>query len=502
MVALYLVLFGLMLAANAFFVAAEFAIVRVRESRVEALIEEGRPRARLLQSIQHRMDEYLSVVQLGVTVSTLGMGLVMDEGMALPLYRLAFGAEGHLGLVVCTAAAFAISTYLSIVLSELVPKALALRNAERLALGAAPVLIFLHGLLRWPIKALNQSAQAVLRLLGVHRHAGEGEHSEEELRIILGSSQERGLMSFRRLLMFENVFDLDDIAVREAMRPRREVQIVHLPAGEEEVRALLRLHRFSRYPVVDPGAAPEALPLGILHVKDLLLASEPVTDIRPLLRPFLTLKHDATLEAAFGDFQRSRNHLAMVTDAQGAWCGVLSFEDVIEDIAGQIHDEFERESPLRLDEMLASDQVALDVEAPTIAATISAAGSRLKWKDRLPEGWTTARLTRELQNREAALSTYVGHGVAIPHVRIEGLTRPLIGLVRSVRGLPVPGRSSEARLLFVVLTPAAVARLQLRILARLAHLLESDYVIERLLAAETPAEALEVISAADHTVGG
>lgn len=500
--ALYVLAGVLLLGCNFFFVMSEFAIVKLRDSQVAALALANDPRASLLRHIKAHLDEYLSVVQVGITGATIGMGIVIDEGIGQAVQKLfaAVGWSGQAVGVVSIITAFAVATYLTIVSSELVPKAIALRNTERAALIAARPMRILHRLCFVPILILNLSARAVLRALGFKKDPKEV-HSEEELRIILGESQDGGIMPFRRLLLFENLFDLGSETVKDAMRPRAQVKAMAAEGTRDAMVEAVVSHGYSRYPLVARDAAPTAPPLGIVHAKEVLAKLPPGAPLSQAARPFLTFPADAPLERALGEFQRNRNHLAVVVNGQGHWVGLLSFEDVIEEIVGSIEDEFEREQPLHLDDLLTERRILLDIPAASIDEAISTAMKRVPLPE-LPGQSSTVDVGRLLLERERSLSTYVGRGIAIPHARIDGLPAPIAIFVRLTPGTAVANRRETARFMFILLVPAGAQRLHLRLLARIAQIAESQYLLERLAQATDAVGIQEALAASDRATTG
>ncbi len=495
----YLAILVALLLMNGFFALAEFALVRVRPSRVAELVRAGDRRAIMLARIQEHLEEYLSVVQVGITCAGLGLGFVLDQGILAPLQSVIPG-EGLPSRIVGGVLAFSIGAFLSIVIGELVPKAMAIRNTEGFALRCAPILLFFHHAFWLPLKALAWGSKLVLRLLGYGNADTAERHSEDELRIILGESQEGGVMSFRRLLMIENVFDLGGLTVRDAMRGRDGTKVVHAGDSFAALLEVVRTHRFSRYPLLDPAASVGAMPLGVVHTKDVLChLPEPgqELDLRAIARPYLTFRQDTPLEQVLAEFQRSHRILGMVTDDQGRWAGIVSLEDVIEDVVGQIHDEFEREPTLTLEEVLPPERVLLGVEAANLEGAI-ARMLRCIPPGVLPATMPIERLERSLLDRERSLSSYIGHGIAIPHARIEGLSGALVAFARIRGGVLVQGRHERARMAFLLLTPAENPRLHIRLLSRIAALVESEYVMERLDEAEQPWQVIEALSAAER----
>jgi CBS domain containing-hemolysin-like protein len=481
----------LLLLLNAFFVLAEFAAVKMRPSRVEALVAEGNVRAGLVGHIQKHLDEYLSVCQVGITFASVGLGFVGGPKFAdLVSHQLGIRAPWAHTIVVVVL--YLLVSFLHILVGELVPKSLAIRRSEKSALRTARPLQVFRSIFYLPLVILNGSANLVMRLLGIAT-VKEADHSEEELRIILAKSQNTGLMSFRRLLLLENIFDLGELRVRDAMRSRDSAKVLRASAPWEENLKIVRDSRLSRFPLLDQGE----LPLGVVHVKDLFYeGGEKLAqaDLRKIARPYLTTAEDAPLENLLGEFQRHRVHLAVVRNAEGRWTGVISLEDIIEEITGTIEDEFETEPPIHLTDGLTAGRVVLGIDASSLEELIGQVFGRLDPKE-LP--LPVERVVKAVLERERAMSTYLGNGLAVPHARLEGLEKPAVLFARSESGVPIKGREEKAHLAFILLTPAGSPRVQVRLLARVAALLSSEYVDERLRAAESPAAVVEVIRAGE-----
>jgi CBS domain containing-hemolysin-like protein/mannitol/fructose-specific phosphotransferase system IIA component (Ntr-type) len=501
MLILHLAVLALLLLMNGFFALAELAMIRARPSRVAELVRAGDRRAEILAGIQGSMEEYLSVVQVGITCAGLGLGIVLDQGLLVPIQSLIPG-DGLPSRIAGAVLAFSLGAFLTIIIGELVPKAMAIRDTEGFALRCARPLRFFHLLFWLPLKALAWASAVILRLLGYGAAGPAERHSEDELRIILGESQEGGVMSFRRLLMIENVFDLGSLAVRDAMRVRDAARVLRVGDGLEAVIDAIRGHGFSRYPLLDPLAGPDAMPVGVVHAKDVLRqlprsGSGEGLDLRTIARPYVTFRPDMPLEAALAEFQRAHRTLGMVCDAQGRWVGFLSLEDVVEDVVGQIHDEFEREPMLSLAETLPRGRVLLGIEAADLEGAIRRMLGCIS-PAALPAAMPHERLERSLLERERSLSSYVGHGIAIPHARIVGLDLPIVAFARIQGAVQVRGRQDKARMAFLLLTPAADPRMHARLLSRIASLVESEYVMERLMDAEEPGQIIEAIAAAER----
>ncbi len=494
---LSLLLTAAFLALNALFVLAEYAIVKVRATRLEELARAGNRRAARAREVVRHLDEYLSVCQVGMTVASLGLGWIGEPALAR-LFRGLMPAEmpwregvSH-GLAV--ALAFCLLTFLHILLGELVPKVLAIRRAEAVALATAGVLKTCRRLFYLPMKALNPCRDLLLGLLGLGKEGGgEGTYSEQELKLILSLSERRGGLSLDRLLLFENLFDFGTLTARDAMHPIAEAERIALDTPWDKVAEGLRASRHSR--LLAYGKDP-AKPEGLVHVKDLwrasLAAPGQPPDLRAALRPLPALKEKDRLEQALREFQRARAHLAVVLNEKGAATGILALEDVLEELVGSIGDEFEAQAGVSLADLLAPASIRLDLQASDMRQVLHALSHAL------PAGLPAAAVEEGAWKREQEVPTYLGLGVAVPHARLDATGVSCLAFARLREGLAMQaGQDEPARLFFLVVTPKDKPRLQIQILARVADLVRSSYVRERLLAASTPEELMEVVRSAE-----
>jgi CBS domain containing-hemolysin-like protein/mannitol/fructose-specific phosphotransferase system IIA component (Ntr-type) len=487
----YLIAVAVLLVLNGFFVLAEFAIVKVRASRVTELIDQGEKRAKLVQEIQSKLDEYLSVCQVGITFASVALGMVGKKATDAIMGDAA-GPGGDLTrYIIAMVVSYIVVSGSHIVVGELVPKSIAIRVADRAALFSARPLRFFHVLFFVPLWTLNRLANLCLRLLGMPGQAAEEAHSEDELRIILEQSQSRGLLSFRRLLFLENVFDMGDLKVKDAMRPRSQVRFISIGLHWIDTAQFIRTWRFSRYPLIHED--PEK-PVGIIHVKDLFLdrrdEDEP-PDLLKLARPYLTTTDTTPLESLLVEMQRRFIHVALVNNAEGKWVGLITMEDIIEEIIGTVRDEFETEEPLSLAEAITPGRVVLDVEAGSMPDAIRATFAKIPATE-LP--LAKDAIVQAVLERERLTSTYLGRGLGMPHARLNGLIKPTVLVARSTKGIPVGQGNERAKLLFILLTPAGQPRTHQRLQARIAQLMDSsDYVGERIEGAGDANALLEAI---------
>jgi CBS domain containing-hemolysin-like protein len=476
----------LLLATNAFFVLAEFAIVRVRPTRVAELIEERQPRAPLLQQIQANLDVYLGVCQVGITLASVALGMVGNSAIDVVLGHAPGGA---LRQAVAIVVSYVVVSGSHIVLGEQVPKSIAIRVADSTALACALPLYRFRQLFSPALWVLTHLTQWTLHLLSMRRATDEETHTEEELRIILEHSQKRGLLSFRRLLFMENVFDFGELTARDAMRSRSAVRCLEADLALTANLEIARSSGFTRYPLM---VGDKTRPIGLVNLKDLVLRpAVTIPDLESIVRPILTTTESTPLESLLSEMQRRRIHAAIVNSSDGQWTGFITLEDIVEEIVGTINDEFDEEEPVRLADTLAADQIFLDVQASSPVAAVRQALRQVR-PDRLP--LPAEQMVDAIERREQLVGTYVGHGIAMPHARLNGLGRPLVMILRSPSGIPCSGTPELAHLLFVLLTPAGQPRIHLRLQSTIAGILhESEFVKDRLMTAGTPEDILEAI---------
>jgi putative hemolysin len=332
---------------NAFFVAAEYALVTARRSRLKALADEGSLRARIALRIMDSPVRFIGTVQLGITAFSIALGAI---GEPLVEHFL----DPFLATTVAFLIAFAIVTYLHVTLGELVPKAIALTKNEPTALWVAlPVEVFYVA--TYPLVwALQASSNAFTRLFGIEpAPAGVVAHSEEEIRMIVAQAEDTGMIEESEEEMLYKVFDFADKEAHEVMVPRPQVVAISVELPAEECLAAVIDSPFTRYPAYR-GSLDEIV--GILHVRDLFSAlnDRGIAQVRieDLLRPAYVVPETKDLGSLLADFRRDKQHMAIVVDEYGAMQGIVTLEDLLEEIVGEIEDEFDLpdESIERLDE--------------------------------------------------------------------------------------------------------------------------------------------------------
>lgn len=497
MVPLLLLAIFLLLLLNAFFALAEFAAVKTRATWVEDLERRRDPKARVIRHLHDHLDEYLSVVQVGITLTSIGLGYLGEPAMAailVPFFEEAGDPPSGLTHVAAITLGYLLISFLHVVLGELVPKGIAVRFSERAALWTVRPMRVFFVLFYLPRALLHGSARLVLRLMGVRDPEFRESLSEDEIRALLGVSQVRGLMSLRRLLMLENVLDLDGLTVRDAMRPRHQVATIPQGSDVQAVLDRFRETHFSRYPLLDRDDRV----VGILNIKSILhemAGGARPADIGRLARRPVCAREEMPLERILADLQRRREQMAVVTDAQDRWTGIITLEDVIEELVGTLGDEYEKEKPVFLADLIAPNRIVLELEAKTLRDAIRELASRAV----LP-GEAFGGLGEVLLRREGVMSTYVGKGIAIPHARLQGLERSLLLLGRSREGLGTDVADQRAHLIFAILTPSHLPGEHVRIVGRIAALTESDYLLGRLRDAASAEAVMEVLREGDPSV--
>jgi CBS domain containing-hemolysin-like protein len=334
-----------LIAVNGFFVGAEFALTKIRPTQLEPAVRAGDRRARIAQKIAGNLEAYLPVTQLGVTLASIGLGWVGEPAVSFlirPVVLLIPGATDSLVHSLSLAVAFTVISGLHILLGELLPKSIAIRLAVGTALWiAAPLYLFsrLAAPITW---VMHRSANGLLRLLRLSP-ATEHElgHSEEELRLILASRHGVRLTDDKRDLL-ENVFELSDRVARQVMVPRADVVYLSTASSAAENLALVKSTGHTRLPLCD-GDLDRIV--GIVHIKDLFRAERIPDDLRTIARPVPFVPETTPLDKLLTRMRSERLHLAAVLDEYGGVAGVVTLENVIEEIVGPIQDEFDAERP-------------------------------------------------------------------------------------------------------------------------------------------------------------
>lgn len=342
---LNIVLLVVLLALTAFFVGSEFAVVKIRMSRIDQLIAEGNKKAILVKKVSSDLDYYLSACQLGITVTALGLGALGKptvERLLYPAFDF-FSIPDATASAASYAIAFLLVTYLHVVLGEMAPKTLAIEHAERMSLILAPWLYRFGAVMKPFIWLLNGAARLLLRAFGVKPSTKDSAYSEDELKIVMAQSYEGGAINETELSYMENVFTFDERSAKDIMVPRTDMIVLDKETPLAEVVEILDENNYTRYPVTEDGDKDRIL--GFVSTKKILphiVAGEP-WQMENFIREMPTVFEMTGLQDALLKMQSARVHIAAVADEYGGTAGIITLEDILEEIVGEIQDEFDED---------------------------------------------------------------------------------------------------------------------------------------------------------------
>jgi len=497
-----LVIAAILIILNAAFVLSEFALVKVRFTRLEELAAKGVASAKLAKKQVQHIDAYLSSIQLGITMASLGLGWVGEPALAALLQP----GFNWLSLPISAAAlhtvsfvvAFAAITGIHVVIGEQAPKYLAILMPEKITLVCAIPLELFYKLTYLPMLAINKSANFFLGLFHIKPGESEALHSDEELRMILGQSQEHGKISLGRLMMFEHLFDFGKTRVKEVMTPRGAISFITLGAPPEATLKLIKEKRYSRFPLVTKDGDT----VGYVHFKDLynslLTPGGAAPDFDAIKRPISDISEEISVERALRDFQEKRIQLALAKNAKGETTGLLTMEDIVEELTGEIRDEFEQPPKLLLSGILQPQGCQLDLKE---AGRFEAIEEVLKTLHAASPSFDKDEALKAIIKRETNFSTALGHQTAFPHARLASLSKPLLAIGKSKEGIYFPSPDNQpVKVIFLILTPFNEPLLQLNILSQLSGLISNLTLRKRLLSAKTPENLLDVVRTFENKV--
>ncbi|TWT01019.1 hemolysin family protein [Planomicrobium sp. CPCC 101079] len=340
---LFLVVF--LIGLSALFVGSEFSIIKVRMSRIDQLISEGHKGAARTKKIIDNLDYYLSACQLGITITALGLGWLGEptvERILHPLFdHLSVGETTS--SILSIAIAFTFITYIHVVIGELAPKTLAIQYAENMALFFSRPL-FIFGLIMGPfIWLMNGSARVFLRMFGIEPAGHEQAHSEEELKIIMTQSYQSGEINQTELSYMQNIFSFDERTAKDIMLPRTQMETISLEMEHNDLMEIVRDNQYTRYPVTENGDKDDII--GFINVKELLTNYTYKQDLKAsIIVHDIPFVHElAPLQDVLLKMQKDRVHMAIVIDEYGGTAGVITMEDILEEIVGEIRDEFDED---------------------------------------------------------------------------------------------------------------------------------------------------------------
>lgn len=336
----------ILIALTAFFVATEFAIVKVRSSRIDQLVAEGKKGAIAAKKVTTHLDEYLSACQLGITVTALGLGWIGEStfaGILEPLFvKLSIGnALSHL---IAFIVSFLLVTFLHVVVGELAPKTVAIQKAETIALSFSTPIIWFYRLLYPFIWLLNGSARLLTSVFGL-KPASEHElaHSEEELRILMSESYKSGEINKNELAYVNNIFEFDERIAKEIMVPRTEMVTISVDNTFDEIMNILEEENYTRYPLVN-GDKDNVI--GLINIREFLTATiqnKQEIQLEEYMKPIIRVIETVPIRELLIKMQKERTHMAILLDEYGGTSGIVTAEDILEEIVGDIRDEFDED---------------------------------------------------------------------------------------------------------------------------------------------------------------
>jgi len=363
---------ALLILLNGLFVAAEFAIIGVRPSRVEQLAQEGNRTAigvREIVQTRGKKDRYIATAQLGITLASLGLGMYGEPviaGWIEPVLHTWFGVSDTILHSISFILALSIMTYFHVVVGEMVPKSIALQNAERTVLVLAAPMAFIQRIFSFAVTALNQIGLWTLKLLRVPTpDKGSRMHTPDELELIVSESFEEGMLNAEEQKLIVNIFDFSDRRIGQVMTPRPRIEAVPVTITQEELLQQFITSAHTRLPVYN-GTIDNII--GILHLKDVVrqqVTQDKPFDLRAMLRQAPYVPESLHIERLLSNFKKLRQHMAIVIDEYGGTAGIVTLEDVIEEVVGEVRDEFDIDEveaiqPIEPGHIIAQGSVLLD----------------------------------------------------------------------------------------------------------------------------------------------
>jgi len=345
----------LLLFSNGFFVASEFAMVKVRKTRVEQLVKEGNSDAKLAQKAIDDLDKFIAAVQLGVTISSIGLGWVGEGTLARiiePVFSIIPGINPTIAThTVSATLAFCLITFLHVVLGELIPKSIALEYTEKTALWVARPMHGISYVFTPFIWALNGFGNIILKILNIpHANKASSVHSTEELDMLVDASYDGGVLNETEKDILHNVFKFSDLTAKQVMVPRTDMVCIPDDMSLEDLNKLAAESQYTRYPVYNEDIDHI---IGLIHVKDLysLAIKDQNCPIKDLLREILLVPETITMDNLVLEFKKRKGQIAIVVDEFGGTSGLITLEDVLEEIFGDVQDEFDEEEESNIEEI-------------------------------------------------------------------------------------------------------------------------------------------------------
>ena len=341
-----LVLFAILILLTMLFVGSEFSLVKARQSRLDNLIDEGNKKAALVKAMTQKLDYYLSACQLGITVTALGLGWIGEstfEVILHPFFNL-IGVPEDLTTPLVVAFAFAIVTFIHVVVGELAPKTVAIQYAEQMAMAFSRPMYFFGVVMKPLIWSMNGTSRFLLRLVGFKDMPTEQAHSEEELKVIMTNSYQSGEINQTELAYMQNIFSFDERLAKDIMVPRTQMITLTEPIEIDDVLGAVQEHNFTRYPVTDDSGDKDQI-IGFINVREFLTNHVSNSNAGPdnYIHEIPLITEVSRISDALIKMQRERVHIALIIDEYGGTAGMITMEDILEEIVGEIRDEFDED---------------------------------------------------------------------------------------------------------------------------------------------------------------
>lgn len=350
----YLILIVCLIFANAFFVAAEFAMVKVRKTRLEQLISEGSSTAKIALDLCEDINGMLAAAQLGITIVSVALGWVGASTLTEVFER--WGLYPWLAGPV----AFTLVTYFEVLLGEQVPKCVALQNSEKATLFLARPMKFIMFIFKPFVWFLATCGDKILELFHIERQETEFVHTTEELDMLVDASYNEGVLNETEAEMLHNMFKFSDLTAKQVMIPRTDMMCIDMDTNFDELKSITVENQYTRYPVYEDNNIDKIL--GFVHVKDLYAltvnGADNNTSLKDLLRPIILIPETMTLDNLIIEFRKRKSQIGIVVDEFGGTSGLITLEDVLEEIIGEVQDEFDEDEELDIKEVAPDTYVA------------------------------------------------------------------------------------------------------------------------------------------------
>lgn len=340
---LKLIVVLVLVGVTAFFVAVEFSVVKVRLSRIEQLIEHGNKKAIIAKEVVSNIDYYLSACQLGITITSLGLGALGKpaiEGLLLPLFEL-LNVPESVTSGISYVVAFSIVTFLNVVVGEMAPKTLAIQYSEKVMLMMTPAIYWFGKVMKPFILALNLTSRTFIKWIGIKSDQHDESYSEEEIRIIMLQSMQGGEIDEQELEYVENVFEFDERVARDIMVPRTKMVTLNIDAPKDQILDLMDEYNYTRYPVVE-GSNKDKI-FGVINVKNILpkLISGEYSSLEKHVKELPYVFETTPVKDVLQTMKKQQLYMAIVFDEYGGTAGIVTLEDILEELVGEIRDEFD-----------------------------------------------------------------------------------------------------------------------------------------------------------------